>query len=239
MNQEKSDKVYLSGEGLVEKILSGERDFRNIILEEGFDLFNHPGYLSVKDYLERADLFKNPLNFSHSILKRIGFRGLVLPYTIAINSILDEDDFQEAWLYDLNVNNSRLNGINAENAYIMGPNSRLSCSECKLSNFRGAILEDLNSEYTNYRGSNFREAFVSGMIVNRGTLFDFSDLTDINGLEKVQNLGKACFYQIKSNKKEKDIIKKAFESEAFYEQDKPKKFLNFKQLLTAYKNAKN
>lgn len=239
MNQEKSDKVYLSGEGLVEKILSGERDFRNIILEEGFDLFNHPGYLSVKDYLERADLFKNPLNFSHSILKRIGFRGLVLPYTIALNSILDEDDFQEAWLYNANFSNSRLNGINAKNAYILGPKSRLSCSECKLSNFQGAILEELNSEYTNYSGSDFREAFVSGMIVNKETSFDRVNITGINGLDQVLNLGRASFYHIKSGKKEREIIKEAFEREAFKRDFKPKRILNFKQILIVYKNAKN
>lgn len=239
MNQEKSERVYLSGEGLIEKILFGERDFKNIILQEDFDLFNHPSYPHVKDYLEKADLFGNPLNFSHSVLRGINFNGLALPHTVAVNANFDGTDFQEAWLYNANFSNSRLNGINAKNAYILGPKSRLSCSECKLSNFQGAILEELNSEYTNYSGSDFREAFVSGMIVNKETSFDRVNITGINGLDQVLNLGRASFYHIKSGKKEREIIKEAFEREAFKRDFKPKRILNFKQILIVYKNAKN
>ena len=65
----------VSGEEFIAKLLSGERDFSNIYLEENFDLSKHRAFQELRIYLKTQDLQKTTINISNSQFRYLKARG--------------------------------------------------------------------------------------------------------------------------------------------------------------------
>lgn len=149
----------VKGEEFIEKILDGERDFRRIRLEEGFDLSQHPHFNRLQNYIRKEAglaiwalsepeprrpkepnrLKESPINLSNSELRHLIAKGLYLPYTISFNTDFSHSDLSGVYT-DQCLRETDLSYSNFRNAKFRDVN--LSSSHLRCTRFRGADFED-------------------------------------------------------------------------------------------------
>ena len=109
--------INMKGKEIIKKILSGERKFSGIKLEEGFNLSGHEDFGEIQEYLRRQELSKNPLNITDSEFRFVIANGIYLPYTLGKRANLGGANLGGAYLWKAN-----LGGANLERAYLWGAN---------------------------------------------------------------------------------------------------------------------
>jgi uncharacterized protein YjbI with pentapeptide repeats len=178
-----SELTNMKGEEFVTKILSGERDFRNIRLEEGFDLTGHARYREVYKYLMKEAamepcsdmpgyvsrssnlplcLKESPIDISNSELRYFKAGGLYLSWTKGINT-------------DLSYSN--LSGIYLDEAKIHVRFTELEDSDFRNANFYKANIDHTNLNGINFSGANLESAKMPSAFCE--TIFDNANLRNI------------------------------------------------------------
>lgn len=170
----------MKGDEFVKKILEGERNFRNIRLEEGFDLSGHPSFMKMQNYLRRESgldtspllgpgyeervspnhLRESPIDISNSELRHLIARGIYLPYTRGINADLSYSD---------------LSGIARDEH---GRNFR--GTNLSYSDFENAIFYRVNLADSDFTGAKFRGANFENAVLGTGSIYHWTEFNNAN-----------------------------------------------------------
>jgi uncharacterized protein YjbI with pentapeptide repeats len=197
--------TQMTGKELISKILSGERDFRNINLICS-DLPNDPNYEQLKDYLLKADLKENRLRFDESRLLKLQAPGLNMVRTNFKNTNLGEANFKDTNLIEASFWETYAGTANFGKANLQSVDFRYA--DVQTTHFKGTDLTYANFTNANLGGSYFKEADLKKTDLGGADLRD-ANLVNVLNLDKAINLGLAVFENTKVTAKEKMIIKKA------------------------------
>jgi len=184
----RSEEVFrqMTGADFVGRLLTGERDFSNIELEEGFDLSGHGLFERLRRYLEQQDLQNNPVVISHSKLRYLNAEGLHLAFVKAVNANLEGAHFAGANLDGADFENAVLTNVDLSQSNLR--NANLMNSDLSVADLRLADLENANLD---------------------GTQLIAADLRGAHNLEKVRGLSQAVCIGIRVTPSEKEMIEKA------------------------------
>lgn len=156
--------ISIKGEEFVKKILSGERDFSNIELEEGFDLSGFTEFSELQSYLKQADLKKNPVRLEGAKLRRLDADGLYLPFLQAKGVILKHATLMGANLESAQLEKSDLRYTKLSRAKLTKANlidadlrlADLNLATLISTNLTGTDFEASDLEYTNMQNASLR-----------------------------------------------------------------------------------
>ncbi len=177
--------IHMPGEELVKKILSGERNYRNVVLEDNFNLAGHDGYQGMLIYLRKQDMKKNRYDFSKARLAGLKAPELYLPFVIALEANLESADLRSA--------NLRAAGLGSAN---------LGGADLRYASLGGANLWSANLRYAKLRGASLGRADLMGASLGR------ADLRGTRNLELALNLEHAIYGGTTVTEKERTIIEK-------------------------------
>jgi uncharacterized protein YjbI with pentapeptide repeats len=186
--------IFMKGREFVQKVLSGERDFSNIELEQDFDLSGYEAFDELQTYLKDADLEEKPLIVENSKFRQLDADGLYLPFIKANNANFKHGTFMAA---------------NFENG------------QFKNTDFRYAKLAQVSMKNSNLENSDLRQAdlYLSSLIGTILTGADFSgaslQFTNMQAadVKRIKNLGLARFVETTNlqfaqlTEKEKSVIR--------------------------------
>jgi len=198
--------INMKGKEIIKKILSGERKFSGIKLEEGFNLSGHEDFGEIQEYLRRQELSKNPLNITDSEFRFVIANGIYLPYTLGKRANLGGANLgganlERAYLWKANLGRANLGGANLERANLWK------------ANLGGANLGGAYLWKANLGGANLERAYLWGANLDRANLWkanlERAYLGNILNLETAINLNRAHFFETRVTKKEEAIIKEA------------------------------
>lgn len=186
--------VAVEGAEFVQKILSGERDFSGIDLEEGFDLCGYSGFDELQEYLQKADLEKIPINIEGSKLRHLDADGLYLPFVQANGA---------------NLKHAALMGANLEGAgfekadlrYVRLARGNLANANLRDADLRLADLNCASLVNTILTGTNFGAADLEYANMQN------ADLKDVKNLEWARSVRTVNFQFANLTEKEKSIIR--------------------------------
>jgi len=192
--------IFVKGKEFIKKILSGERDFSGIELEEGFDLCGDEGFDELQKYLKKCEFKENPINIEGSKLRHLDADGIYLPFV-------------------------RAEGVNLKHAALMGAN--LENAQLEMSDLRYARLSRVKLIGANLRNADLRLADLNLAFLIKAILtgadFEAADLEYTNmksaNLKGVKNLQWARFLKTANfqfaeiTDKEKEIIRQALWAE--------------------------
>ena len=192
--------IFIKGDEFVKKILSGERDFSGIELEEGFDLCGREGFDELQRHLKASNLKEDPINIEGSKLRHLDADGLYFPFV-------------------------RANGVNLKHAALMGANlenAQLEKSDLRYAKLCVAKLNNAELKNADLRLADLNLASLIGASLI-GTDFEAVDLEYTNmknaDLKGVRNLQWARFLKTVNfqfadiTDKEKEIIRQALWAE--------------------------
>lgn len=156
--------ISIKGEEFIKKILSGERDFSNIELEEGFDLSGNEGFTELQNYLKQADLKENPVRIEGAKLRHLDADNLYLPFLQAKGAILKHAALMGANLENAQLEKSDLRYTKLARAKLTKANlidadlrlADLNLAVLTYANLVGADFEASDLEYTNMQNANLR-----------------------------------------------------------------------------------
>jgi len=179
--------IFMKGEEFVQKVISGERDFSNIELEQDFDLSGYEGFDELQTYLRHADLEERPLIVENSKFRQLDADGLYLPFLKANNANFKHGtfmgaNFENSQFKDVDFRYAKLAQVNMRNSNL--ENSDLRQADLYLSSLIGTVLAgvDLSGaslQYTNMQASNVKGIKNLGLARFVGTTnFQFADLTE-------------------------------------------------------------
>jgi len=177
----------MEGSEFVQKILSGERDFSKIDLEEGFDLCGYSGFDELQQYLKKDHIQSNPINIEGAKLRHLDADGLYLPYVRAnganlkhaalMGVNLEHAEFERADLRYVRFARANLRNSNLKDADLRLADLNLATLiETVLSgtNFEAANLEYANMQNAQLQGAKNLEWARHLSTVN----FQFANITD-------------------------------------------------------------
>lgn len=162
-----SKKIRMDGEEFVKKILSGERDFRNIDLGGyNFDKTNIDPLIELASYLNKnnepiilhdSDLSNItarvvPISLPRLHAERTSFKGAKIPWADLRHSILIDCDFSNVDARFSNFEYSLLSG------------TKLNGSNFSKSNFDNATLIKVEANRCNFYKSSFCDATIGGLL---------------------------------------------------------------------------
>jgi len=192
--------IFVKGKEFIKKILSGERDFSGIELEEGFDLCGDDSFGELQEYLKKCDLKENPINIKGSKLRHLDADGLHLPFVQA-NGV--------------NLKHAALMGANLENAQLEMSDLRYTkLSRVKLTNadLRNADLRLADLNLASLIGANLTEADFEATDLEY-TNMKSANLKGVKNLQWGRFLKTVNFQFAKITDKEKEIIRQALWSQ--------------------------
>lgn len=179
--------VFMKGREFVQKVLSGERDFSNIELEQDFDLSGCEAFDELQAYLKDADLEEKPLIVENSKFRQLDADGLYLPFIKANNANFKHGTFMAANFENGQFENTdfryaRLAQASMKNSNLQ--NSDLRQADLYLSSLVGTILTGADFSGASLQFTNMQAADVKG-IKDLGlarfvetTNFQFAQLTE-------------------------------------------------------------
>jgi len=187
--------IDMSGEEFVKKIMSGEKDFSNIELEQDFDLSGHEGFDELQTYLKNSKLEENPLIVKNSKFRQLDADGLYLPFLKADNA-----NFKHAAFMGADFENSQFK--NADFRYV-----RLAQVKMKNSNLQDADLRQADLYLSSLIGTVLTGADFSGASL-QFTNMQAADVKGIKNLELARFVQTANFQFADLTEKEKAVIRK-------------------------------
>jgi uncharacterized protein YjbI with pentapeptide repeats len=192
--------MFVKGEEFIKKILSGERDFSKIELEEGFDLCGNEKFNELQEYLKKSDLISNPINVEGAKLRRLDADGIYLPFIRAkgVNlkhAALMGANFENAQLENANLRYAKLSRMKLTNANLR--NADLKLADLDLASLVGATLTGADFEAADLEYANMQSA----------------DLKGVNNLQWARFLKTVNFQFTVITDKEKEIIRQALWAE--------------------------
>ena len=177
----------MKGEEFVRKILSGERDFSDINLEQDFNLCGYEKFEEMQKYLKNTNLEENPVIVENSVFRRLDADELYLPFLKANNA-----SFKHAALMGADLKGSQFENTNFRYARLAKANmmdSNLKNADLQLADLNltslintiltGADFSGADLQYTNMRKADMRG--VKNLELARfveTVNFQFADLTE-------------------------------------------------------------
>ena len=179
----------MKGDEFVAKLLAGERDFRRIKLEKGYDLSAHERYGELQKFFcnSQEDLKENPLNIIQADCSYVTAPKLCLPYTKASGAKLLYADFHDSTFDEANFSAANLRYSNLQGTYFR--NANLNGANLFAANLTGSVLTFANLSDANLSCANLHEASL-GRSNCYGTDFERADLSSAD-LEMIKNLSNA------------------------------------------------
>ena len=192
--------VFVKGNEFIKKILSGERDFSGIELEEGFDLCGDDSFDELQEYLKKCDLEKTPVNIEGSKLRRLDADGIYLPFVRAKGANLKHAalmgaNLENAQLEMSDLRYARLSRVKLNNANLKNADLRLA--DLNLASLVKTILAGANFEAADLEYTNMQNA----------------DLKGVKNLQWARFLKTVNFQFAEITDKEKEIIRQALWAE--------------------------
>lgn len=148
----------------IKKVLEGKRDFRNVFLEQGFDLNGYKAFEELQAYLKSQDFEKNPLNLEKACIMRVKAEGLYLQYLKGLEINLEGTILRNAYLKSIDLKNAYLDGVDFGNSYLEGA-SFWNANLCK-AKFSNANLLNVNFEKAFLKGAYFGNALLENAKLN-------------------------------------------------------------------------
>jgi len=179
--------IFMKGQEFVQTILSGERDFSNIELEQDFDLSGYEGFDELQAYLKDASLEEKPLIVENSKFRQLDADGIYLPFLKADNANFKHGtfmgaNFENAQFKNADFRYAKLAQVNMKNANL--ENADLRQADLYLSSLIATVLAGVDLSGASLQYTNMQAADVKG-IKNLGlarfvetTNFQFADLTE-------------------------------------------------------------
>ncbi len=206
----------MKGDEFAAKLYAGERDFRRIKLEKGYDLSAHENYGGLRTFLINSsdDLKENPVKLVGADLSYLTAPELNLPYTKASKAILVHTVFHGSTFDDADFNEAQFDDANLQKIYFRS--ASLEYTNLFSANLTGAILTRANLGYANLSRAQLYQASL-GHANLCGTNFERTDLSEAN-LESAKNLdqaklSKAHFLNTKISRKDRAVVKQALNSQ--------------------------
>ena len=192
--------ILVKGKEFIKKILSGERDFSGIELEEGFDLCGDDSFDELQEYLKKCDLKENPINIEGSKLRRLDADGIYLPFVRAKGANLKHAalmgaNLENAQLEMSDLRYARLSRVKLNNANLKNADLRLA--DLNLASLVKAILTGADFEAADLEYTNMQSA----------------DLKGVKNLQWARFLKTVNFQFAEITDKEKEIIRQALWAE--------------------------
>ncbi len=195
----------LRGKEFIRRILGGERDFRQIQLEQGFDFTAIEEYSTMLQYLERNN--RQKLLLADSELRYIRAPGISLPRlngvrvnlegSCLIGAKFEEADFHQACFRGADLTETHFRGAQL-------PQAILEQAVLLNSYFDGADLTEANLKRVRLPGSSWEEADLSR-----------ADLRGVRGLEYCRYLESVTWESTVVSQKERDSLRRILEKGKF------------------------
>lgn len=192
--------VFVKGKEFIKKVLSGERNFSGIELEEGFDLCGDDSFDELQEYLKKCNFKENPVNIEGSKLRHLDADGLYLPFVRAKGVNLKHAALMGANLENAQLEMSDLRYAKLSRVKLTGANLRnadLRLADLNLASLIKAILAGANFEAADLEYTNMKRA----------------DLKDVKNLQWARFLKTVNFQFADITNKEKEIIRQALWAE--------------------------
>lgn len=192
--------VAMQGAEFVQKILSGEKDFSRIDLEEGFDLCGYSGFDELQEYLKNSDLQRSPINIEGAKLRHLDADGLYLPYLRAGGANLKHSALMGANLESAQFEKADLRYVRLARANLRNSNLKdadLRLADLNLASLIGSVLTRTNFEAADVEYTNMQHA----------------DLKDVKHLQWARFLKTVNFQFADLTEKEKSVIRNALWAE--------------------------
>jgi len=179
--------IFMKGQEFVKKVISGERDFSNIELEQDFDLSGYERFNDLQTCLKDADLEEKPLIVENSKFRKLDADGLYLPFLKANNANFKHATFMGAYFENAQFKSAdfryaKLAQVNMRNSNL--ENADLRQADLYLSSLIGTVLAGADLSGVSLQYTNMQAADVKG-IKNLGLArfvetanFQFADLTE-------------------------------------------------------------
>ena len=196
-----AEKLFaMEGGEFVQKILSGEKDFSKINLEEGFDLCGYSGFDELQKYLKNSDLETNPIILEGAKLRHLDADGLYLPFLRA-NGV----NLKHAALMGANLQNADF--VKADLRYVRFARANLTNSNLRDADLRLSDLNLASLIRTDLNGTNFEATDMEY------TNLQHADLKNVKNLEWSRYLKTVNFQFADLTEKEKGVIRNALWAE--------------------------
>lgn len=188
--------IKITGEELVRKILSGERDFRRIKLPPKTNLSAVENYKEMNEYLKkisRKEHKRNCLNLRNACLKGLKAPEIWVPHA----------EFSYANLFNADFSNSHLSRANF--AYAIFSSATLWSANLSQVDF---FTSDLSNSCLSY--ANLYKTNMARSILHK------TDFRGAEKLEEITNLDYAIISEIIVSPKEKEIIEEILKRKEYF-----------------------
>lgn len=199
---------YMYGKEFIRRLLSGERDFSKIRLEEGFNFDTSSFTHNLREYLLSQDFSKYPISLCGSDLSHIKLYNYNFAFTQGkgadfTGASLIASNFQEAHLEESSFLEADLRDVNFKEANLYH------------ADLRASKLHNVNFSHTCLSGTDLREAILNTASFDRTDLRG-TDLRGVSGLEDCNSVRTAKFKYTKVTEREKAIIDRLLESDTAF-----------------------
>ncbi len=189
-----TQKIRMSGQEFIQKLLEGEREFPGVILEPYFSLSANEQFAAIQEHLRAADLENAPIILEGADLTGLNADNLYMPFVKANRAC-----FKHATLMEAHLDSSEFE--NADFRY-----ARLPQTNMKTCHLRDADLRQTDLNLAELNGSLLTGANVAGA----NLLFANLQATDIKGivnLHLARSVDTANFQFVSLGERERNIIR--------------------------------
>jgi len=206
----------MKGDEFVAKLLAGERDFRRIKLEKGYDLSAHENYGGLRSFLvnSKDDLKENPVKLVGADLSYLTAPDLYLHHTKAAGAVFKHANFSKSTFDYADFSNASLDHTDLQGTYFR--TATLEGASLFAANLINSYLTFTNLKFANLSCANLYTALLQGANLC-GTDFERADLSEAD-LRGAKNLGaaklsKAYFLETQISRNDLAVVKQALKSQ--------------------------
>lgn len=189
-----TQKIRMSGQEFVRKLLEGERDYADIILEPYFSLSASEHFAAIQAQLRAADLEDTPMILEGADLTGINADNLYMPFVKANRAC-----FKHATLMEAHLESSEFEKADFRYA-------RLPQTNMKTCHLRDADLRQTDLNLAELNSSVLTGANVAGANL-LFTNFQATDIKGIVNLHLARSVETANFQFVSLGDKERSIIR--------------------------------
>ena len=145
-------RIYMSGEEFVQKLLDGEKNFSDVVLEPGFGLSRHERFPEIQKVLDEGATEDKPVFCERADFTGLDADGVNLPYLKANGACFKQATFMEG---------------------------KFESSEFERCDFRYARLPQADMKACHFRDADFRQADLNLALLN-SSLFSGANMAGAN-----------------------------------------------------------
>lgn len=159
-----TQKIRMSGQEFLQKLLEGEREFREVIVEPYFNLSGNEQFAALQEQLRAAELEDSPIILERADLTGIDADGLHMPFVKANGACFKHATLMEANLESSEFENAdfryaKLSQTNMKTCHLRDADLRqsdLNLAELNRSLLSGANMAGANLLFTNLQGADIK-----------------------------------------------------------------------------------